>query len=178
MNPLNNTVLTGRLVSDVKVFPNSDGSQKVRFTLAVKQNFKSGPDKKYGTSMIPVEAFLSKENVAVRGLGVYGNIHEGDLVTIGASIDSNNYEKNGAMVYGLVVRIESIQMLEGKAVTQKRQAEKAAAAARTNAAVATPYVNTPYATTMPYTEAPYVTTDPYAEVSYEADNIAEFDTEI
>ena len=53
-------------------------------------------------------------------------MHEGDLVSIGYSVKTNNYtDKDGQAVYGQVLRINSVELLETKAVTDARAAKKA-----------------------------------------------------
>ena len=129
LNIKNNFTVIGRLMSDIKTFDNADGSKKIRFTVAVKDNFRSGVDKTIGTQRIPVEAFLSAENVKNNGLGRYANIHEGDLVGVAGQIVNNDYEKDGVKHYDLVLRIETLEMLEPKTITDARLARKAADAA-------------------------------------------------
>jgi len=103
-NPLNNGTLTGRLAQDIREFPNADGSKTLAITIAVDDNFKSGPDKKAQTQFIPVRAFLGK---TVAGHGAWANIHKGDLFSIQVRLASRPYEKDGKTVYpGVTVEAE------------------------------------------------------------------------
>lgn len=125
VNPGNFKVGIGRLTDDVKVFDNTDGSRKVRFTLAETDNFKAN-DGTRGTQFIPYEQFIG----AGKGLGVYEKMHKGDLVEIISTAKNNNYtDKAGNQVYGIVFSVEQINLLESKTVTDARQAARAAAEA-------------------------------------------------
>lgn len=131
MNVRNNFTLIGRLAQDPVVFDNSDGSKKVRFTLATKDNFKSKGDSgmEQGSQFIPVEGFISKDNVAKNGIGVYGLMHQGDLVAVTGQIQNNNYtDKDGVAHYDLVLQIETRDLLEPKSVTDARAINRAVAA--------------------------------------------------
>ena len=57
MNICNYGVAIGRLVHPPKIYENRDGSHKVRYTLAVKRDFKSREGKQ-DTDFIDLEAFL------------------------------------------------------------------------------------------------------------------------
>jgi single-stranded DNA-binding protein len=126
MNIRNNFSLIGRLTQDPTVFDNADGSKKVRFTLAAKDNF-AGKDGQYGSQFIPVEAFVSKENAAKNGVGVYASMHKGDLVGVTGQIQNNNYkDKDGVDHYDLVLHIETRDLMEPKSVTDARLGARAA----------------------------------------------------
>lgn len=132
MNPSNFKIGIGRLVDNVKVFDNSDGSKKVRFTVAEQDNFKNAAGER-NAQFVPYEAFIGKD----KSLGVYERMHKGDLVEVVASVKNNNYEKNGEKIYGIVLFVEQVNLLEPKAVTDARLAGNAAAAAPKAAAEAT-----------------------------------------
>lgn len=122
INPSNFAVTIGRLTDDVKVFENSDGSKKIRFTVAASDNYK-GKDGQRGSQFIPLEAFIG----AGKDLGVYGRMHKGDQVEIMSSIRNNNYtDKAGNPVYGLSIFVEQVNLLESKTVTDARAAANAA----------------------------------------------------
>lgn len=132
----NNLVLTGRVeTQDLSkgVFKNADGSRKIRFTMAVQDNYtkKDGSPSKQD---IPVEAFIPANAVKVENgeesYGIYSTLRTGDLITVAAHLEDNNYEKDGAMVYGgVIVRIDQLKHREPKSVSDARAAQKAAAAA-------------------------------------------------
>ena len=128
MNVRNNFQVIGRLTADPTVFDNKDGSKKVRFTVAAKDNFadKSG---ERGSQFLPVEAFVSADSVAKSGIGVYGNMHKGDLVAVTGQIQNNNYtDKDGTQHYDLVLHIETRDLMEPKSVTDQRAIGRAVAA--------------------------------------------------
>lgn len=125
MNLNNYKIGTGRLTTDIKVFPNSDGSQKIRFTLAEVNDYKE-KDGNRASQFIPYEAFIPASKNG--DLGVYARMHEGDLVTVQATAKNNNYTDpdTGAKVYGIVLQVEKVKLLESKDITDARQTYKAA----------------------------------------------------
>ncbi len=124
MNMNNFGVLRGRLVSDPVTFANKDGSHKVKFTLACENNFKNRETGKRDSEMIPVEAY-TKDLAA----SPFSKIHKGDKISVECSHRSNNYEKDGQMIYTTILFAEGIQFEESKSVTDARAAENAAKAA-------------------------------------------------
>jgi single-stranded DNA-binding protein len=139
-NPLNNTNLIGRLAADPRVFPNSDGSKKVLFTLYVDRNYRNAGGEVV-SDQIPVEAFVSKD---VNGLGPYSHIHAGDLVAVQAQLELLPYTDKGTnekKYPGVKIVSNTIQFLESRATTQGRLAKRvlnAEAAASDNATQAAP----------------------------------------
>lgn len=133
----NNLNLTGRIeTQDLSkgIFKNSDGSRKVRFTLAVQDNYtlKNGQASKQD---IPVEAFVPASAVKTdekgnETYGIFSTLRTGDLVTIAAHLEDNNYDdKDGKRVYaGIIVRIDQLKHREPKSVSDARAAQKAVAA--------------------------------------------------
>ena len=110
MFSLNNYgVATGRLTADPFVYQNTDGSQKVRITLATNDNYKNA-DGKRSTQFLPFEAFIPAD----RNPGVYTMIHSGDKISIAYTVKNNNYrDKNtNEMIYGIVLQIEKISLEE------------------------------------------------------------------
>lgn len=117
----------GRLVRNPQEFANKDGSRKVKFTLAVQDNFKSkGTDGKAAknSQFIQFEAFINKDRT---GDTVYNLMHEGDMVGIQYSVRTNNYEgPDGKPVYSQVLVAENVDLKETKATVAARQAGKTA----------------------------------------------------
>ena len=115
-------VATGRLTADPFVYQNTDGSQKVRITLATNDNYKNA-DGKRSTQFLPFEAFIPAE----RNLGVFDMIHTGDKISVAYTVKNNNYrdKTTNEMIYGIVLQIEKISLEESKATTAARQAAKA-----------------------------------------------------
>ena len=125
MNLRNNFQLIGRLTQDPQVFDNADGSKKVRLILAAKDNFVS-KDGNYGSQFIPCEGFVTKENVAKTGIGVYANMHKGDMIGVTGQIQNNNYtDKDGVEHFELSLHIETRDLLEPKSVTDARLGARA-----------------------------------------------------
>lgn len=126
MNIKNNFTLIGRLLADPDVFDNTNGSKKVKLTLSVKDNFKSGKDQTVGDQKLRCEAYITPEAVKASGIGRYGLIHSGDLVAVSGSINNNDYtDKDGNAVYGIALKIENLEMMEPKSVTDARAIRKA-----------------------------------------------------
>lgn len=129
MNMNNFAVLRGRLTADPAVFANSNGSSKVKFTIAAENNYKNSEGKREA-QMIPVEAYVAKDY----DKSPFAKIHKGDKVSVECSLRQNNYEKDGQMVYSTVVFVEGIQFEESKSVTDARLAARDADAATAAAA--------------------------------------------
>ena len=117
-------MLTGRLTKNPDFHENKDGSKKVRFTIAVPNQF-TDKDGNRNSQFVPLEAFISNKQ---DGNGVYDCLEQGDLITCSYTIQNNNYKnKSGSMVYGLTLLVDSVSLLETKASKEARQAAKAAA---------------------------------------------------
>ncbi len=125
LNAANIVSITGRLVRDPVIFEHKDGSRKVKATIAVQNSFKSGPDKKRQSQFIAVEHFIP----VWMGYNPWNNVVKGSPIQISAHLESNNYEKDGEMVYGMIVVVDNINYLESWARTAVRRAANARAAA-------------------------------------------------
>lgn len=112
MSNLNNFgSVTGNLTSDPRVRENRDGSKTVFVTVAANDNFKSGPDKSYGTQFVELERWLKPSD----DLGVFGLMRKGALWSIGYSVRSDNYVgDDGQKHYVQRLRIEEAQLLGPK----------------------------------------------------------------
>lgn len=119
-NIRNYGIVTGRLVRDPKIYNNREGSRKVLFTVAVLDNYKS-KDGHYHSQFVSLEAFVpgkQKDN------GVYGYINSGDLIICSYTVQSNVYtNKDGNTVYGQVLMVNDVALLESKATKEARQAK-------------------------------------------------------
>ena len=122
LNLNNYGIVTGRLTTDPFIYQNSDGSRKIRITLAVSDNYKNTNGKR-STQFLPLEAFIPVD----RKLGVFDMVHAGDKISAAYTVKNNNYTDNNTnkMVYGLVLQIERISFEESKTTTTARQAAKA-----------------------------------------------------
>ncbi len=119
-NIRNYGMVTGRLVRDFKVCNNRDGSRKILFTVATANNYKS-KDGHYHSQFISLEAFVSGKQ---KDNGVYDYINSGDLITCSYSVQTNTYtNKDGNTVYGQVLMVNDVALLESKAVKEARQAK-------------------------------------------------------
>lgn len=122
-NIRNYGIVTGRLTRDPVFYDNKDGSRKVRFTVAAQNHFANEKWER-GSQFIPLEAFIpAKQN----GNGAYDYLDSGDLVSCSYTLQNNNYkDKHGEMVYGIILLVDSIALLETKVSKEARLAAKAA----------------------------------------------------
>lgn len=120
---------SGRLTRDPMTFVNKDGSKKIKLTIAVQDNFKSkDADGKAAknSQYVQLDAFVpaSRANEST----VYDLIHQGDMIGVQYSVQTNNYEaEDGSIVYSQILKVETIDLKETKATTAARQAGKATA---------------------------------------------------
>lgn len=123
-NIRNYGIVTGRLTKDPVFYSNSDGSQKVKFTVAAQDHFTDGEGNR-GSQFLPLEAFIPASQ---KGNGVYGYMNKGDLVSCSYSVQNNNYtDKDGRAVYELALLVDSVALLESRASKESRQAAKGTA---------------------------------------------------
>jgi single-stranded DNA-binding protein len=107
-NPSNSVNAIGIVTKDAKVFPNKDGSRKIKFTVAVKDSYK-GKDGKRGAQFVPFEAFVPASK---QTNGVFDYIKKGQMVAVSAEVRNNNYtDANGEMKYGIVLVVTSVDLL-------------------------------------------------------------------
>ena len=128
VNPRNMVCLEGRVVSQPVIKTTKDGSRKVLMTLGVQDNFLSAAKDGSGervknTQFIGVQGLLTAK---MTRNGVYACIDAGDLIAVGGEVRTNNYEKNGEMVYDQVLLIQTVDLKETKQAKAARQARKAA----------------------------------------------------
>lgn len=126
-NMENYGMTTGRLTTDPQLYENADGSRKIRITVAAANNYQNR-DGSRGAQFLPFEDFIPSKR-AKYGNGVYDMMHQGDKISVQYTVKNNNYEKTNEdgtkeMVYGLILQVENIRLLESKATTSARQAAK------------------------------------------------------
>lgn len=123
-------IAEGRLTRDPKVFINSDGSRKVKFTLAVQDNYtdKNGVR---GAQFISFDGFIPRRQIELQQKngkpenGVYALIHKGDLVGVEYSIRTSNFvdKTTGEIVFSNSLLVQNIDFKESKSVTTARLSE-------------------------------------------------------
>lgn len=125
-NATNNGNLIGRLAADPRVFPNTDGSKKVMFTVYADRAYKNSEGKTI-SDQVAVEAFVNNK---VDGIGPFGFAHQGDLVGLNTHIEQLPYKaKSGETMYPAAkVVVDSITFLESRGATQTRLAKRTVAA--------------------------------------------------
>jgi len=137
----------GRLTANPVRFQNSDGSVKVKLTLAINDNYRKA-DGTFGTQMINFEAFVPADTqTGICNLGPYALMETGDKIGLGFSLKTNNYTNanTGEAVYDQVLSINTVDFKETPNEKAARKARKAqaqavavAAAANAPAPMATP----------------------------------------
>ena len=121
-NIRNYGMVTGRLTRDPQVFENRDGSRKIKFTVAAQNHFTNGQGE-YDSKFIPLEAFIPAKQ---QNNGPFDYLDKGDLVSCSYSVQNNNYKDgNGEMVYGLILLVDNIALLESKTSKEARLAKTA-----------------------------------------------------
>ena len=155
MNTNNFGIAIGRLTADPVFFANANGSSKVKFTIAARDNFKSkdaNGAQVVKSQFIPLEAYIANPQANP----IYTMLKKGDKNSVSYSVSTNNYnDKNGTMHYGIILFVESIQFEESKTQAAARRAAQAQASAY--AAPQAPVYNTapqaPVYNTAPQTAA-------------------------
>lgn len=127
MNVKNNFQIIGRLVADPTIYDNKDGSKKVRYTIATRDNYVNRKGER-NTQFIPVETFLSADTISKRGVGVFAHAHKGDFVAVTGRIQNNNYtDKDGVLHYGCILQVKTYDFMESKTQTYNRILNRATA---------------------------------------------------
>lgn len=119
MNSNNFGLARGRLTRNPLVFTNKDGSRKVKFTLALQDNYV-GKDGKRGSQFIDFNGFIPADK---QKNGVYDLIRQGDLVCVHYTVRSNNYkDKNDTAVFSQILVVQELQLEEYKHTTDSHTA--------------------------------------------------------
>lgn len=118
----------GRLAADPRVFTNADGSKKVLLTVYADRAYKNATTGQRDSDRVQLEAWVRAET---EGIGVFGHMHTGDLVSLGYSIRSGEYpdKKTGEMIYTQSLAVQDVSLLESLSTTSARLAARLAPAA-------------------------------------------------
>ena len=87
MNDLNSVCVTGRAVSDVKLYEYED---KVKYSFVVAVNYYSMKKKEQFTDFLPVGVWRSKPTNAE-----VSRVKKGDKILVSGRVSLRKYEKNG-----------------------------------------------------------------------------------
>lgn len=109
MNMKNLVNLTGRVARDPHTIENKDGSRTVFMTLAVEREYKS----KDGTRPVDFVA-VQKYVPAGTDYKAFDYVNQGDLIQVGAHVESADYEKDGNKVYEQKLVVDQINFLQRK----------------------------------------------------------------
>ncbi len=112
MSNINNYgVVTGRLLKDVAVFKNEDGSYRseVNINVDIDGNYADKNKAKQSETVL-LEGLIEagqKDN------SVYNKMHKGNIVSIGYTVRNDNYiDKNGNETYRQFLFIEEVDLME------------------------------------------------------------------
>ena len=100
LNLANYGVVQGNLTRDPKVFENQDGSKKICFTIACRDNF-TRKDGTVDAQFVNLEAFVN----AGKPLGAFEFLKKGMHVTMAYTVVTEQFEKDGDTVYKQVLRV-------------------------------------------------------------------------
>ena len=119
LNLSNYGIAQGRVVREPEIFKNSDGSHKVKLTVACKDEAGNG------TQFISLDGFVNKDKDIDKS--VYAYLKTGMPVRVAYSVRTNNYtDKTGKAVYSQVLSVNAVAIMESKAASDAREARKAA----------------------------------------------------
>lgn len=126
-NPKNITITTGNLARPPHIAENKDGSKVVLFTLAIDDNFRSGPNKEYGVHYLSFEHFIPKTG----SLGIYPKLTTGSNISvISTAKDQRFTRRDGQKVSTVVMQVDQLPQNNDSGVRMqelyKRQAEREA----------------------------------------------------
>lgn len=143
----------GNLASEPIFFDNSDGSRSVRLSIAYDESFvRKGSER--GRRYIDLQDYITAENVAKGGNGVYDYLTKGSPVSVMFETYTKQIPgKDGAKpTYKVVSDIKDVQLRETNAQLKARKDRNAGGAQAPAAAAAAPVTQ----------DAPVETVDPLA----------------
>ena len=122
INQRNYGIAEGRLVRDPVFRDNKDGSKKVLFTIAARQNYK-GKDGNVASDFVQLQAFIP----AGKTDSVYEKLQAGDLIGAEFTVKSSAYtDDTGVEHYTQALQVNGIDLKETKATAEARRARSAA----------------------------------------------------
>jgi len=128
MSILNRGQITAaRLAADPKVFTNSDGSKSVHVTVYVDRPYKNA-DGSRPSDRIQLETFLRAETAFEKT--PFAFMHQGDKVALEFELRSSTYadKATGEVIYSQVAHITDVELLDSRATTAARLAQRLNAA--------------------------------------------------
>lgn len=121
-NPTNHGSVVGRVTQAHKVFENANGSKTVLVTLAVDNNYRSGPKQEVQTNLVPLRAYVP---AGTEGLGSWDRVNVGDQIAQNFRIAAVPYEKDGITQYPVTLETDGPPaFLESRATTAARAAKR------------------------------------------------------
>lgn len=114
---MNVCTLTGNLTKDIELSHTVKGTAFVKFTIAVRRNFKS-LNGEYVTDFLACVAWDKQAEFLAEYAG------KGDKIELRGSIETNNYEKDGHTVYSTLIRVEGVGILNSVKREEKPTLEK------------------------------------------------------
>ena len=118
MNMNNYGITTGRLTRDPAIYANSDGSHKVKMTIAAQNNYRNKTTGERAAQFLPLECYVPADGT----MNVFDYMHKGDKVTIQYTVKNTQYKDNQDKdIYGVILCIENIRLDETKSNTDTRR---------------------------------------------------------
>lgn len=105
---MNKTILTGRLTKDVEMKSTQNGTQIVRFTLAVDRKQSKDKEKEKSADFISCVAYARIAEL------VHQYCRKGHKIGIIGHIQTGSYERDGKRVYTTDVIVDELEFIESK----------------------------------------------------------------
>ena len=131
------TITNARLAADPKVFTNSDGSKSVHVTMYVDRPYKTA-DGTRPSDRLQLETFVRAETDLART--PFAFMHQGDRVALEFELRSSTYadKTTGEIKYSQVAYITDVELLDTRATSAARLAQRLAAVQSAQQAEAAP----------------------------------------
>lgn len=114
MSNINNYgVVTGRLLKDVAVFKNEDGSYRSEVNINVDVDIDGNYADKNKAKQSETVLLEGLIEAGQKDNSVYNKMHKGNIVSIGYTVRNDNYiDKNGNETYRQFLFIEEVDLME------------------------------------------------------------------
>jgi len=134
-------ITNARLAADPKVFTNSDSSKKVFITVYVDRPYRTA-DGTRPSDRISLETFVRAETTFERT--PFAFMHQGDRVSLEFELRSSTYADKitGEVIYSQIAYITDVELLDTRATSTARLAQRLAAVQSGQQAQAAPKAST------------------------------------
>lgn len=108
INPHNFGIIEGRLVNDIAVFDNRDGSKTILLNVAVKDNLPDRNGERH-TQFVTLKAYYRSEKDDSR-LGPYDYMKKGDRMSFSYTVKTSRYDKDGQIMYSQDLVVTAVNL--------------------------------------------------------------------